>query len=77
MRRAMAKEETPIKMAELVEDQPAVRETPRFRDAVLGIRSVADLKDVVTNPDYNPHVHIILLLSLTYIVGIVSLALGA
>ena len=73
----MADTEGPIKVAELVDETPPVSETPRFRDAVFGIRSFADLKKVVTHPDYNPHVHIIILLTLTYIVGIVSLALGA
>lgn len=56
---------------ELIEE-----ENPRFRDALLGIRSFADIKDLVTNPDYNPHVHIMILLTITYLVGIISLAAG-
>lgn len=64
-------EEDEGEVLELVEEQ-----NPRFRDALFGIRSVADIKDLATNPDYNPHVHLMILLTITYLVGIVSLALG-
>ena len=68
-------EDEDVEVAELVDDEG--QESPRFRDALFGVRSMADLKDLVSNPDYNPHIHIMLLLTICYIVGIVSLALGA
>lgn len=50
---------------------------PRFRDAVLGIRSFKGLMAVAKNPDYNPHVHIMILLSITALVAIVGYITGA
>lgn len=69
-RMAKEKEEVP-KVVEVVE------ENPRFRDAVLGIRSLSDLMNVARNPDYNPHVHMMLLLTVTAMVGIVGYISGA
>ena len=67
MRRAMAKDEEIMEVAELVRE--AEGDSPRVRDAVMGIRSVSDLKAVVKNEDYDPHVHIIILLVITFFVG--------
>jgi hypothetical protein len=60
-----------VKVVEVVDEQP------RFRDALLSIRSVSDLKAVAFNPDYNPHVHIMLLLTITALVGIGGYISGA
>ena len=54
-----------------------VEENPRFRDALLGIRSFSDLMNVARNPDYNPHVHLMILLTITALVGIVGYLSGA
>ena len=70
----MAQDED-VEVAEVVEE--GSQKSPRFRDALLGIRSVADIKDLLSNPDYNPHIHIMILLIICYAVGIVALASGA
>lgn len=67
----------PKKKVEVVEVVEVVPEQPRFRDAVLGIRSFSDLMNVARNPDYNPHVHIMLLLTITAFVGIAGYFSGA
>ena len=74
MRHAMAKDEELMEVAELVLE--AEGDTPRFRDAVMGIRSVSDLKAVVKNEDYDPHVHIIILLVITFFVGAFFYGMG-
>jgi len=66
-----------VEPAEVVEVVEIVNDNPRFRDALLGIRSFSDMKRVATNPDYNPHVHIMLLLSITALVGIAGYFSGA
>ena len=43
----MADLEEQIEQAELVSEK-----TPRFRDALLSIRGVQDIKDLVSNQDY-------------------------
>ncbi len=58
------KKEEVVEVIELVDEQPS------FRDALFGIRSFSDLMNVAKNPDYNPHVHIMLLLTITACVGI-------
>jgi hypothetical protein len=68
------KKEEPAEVVEVVE---LVNEQPRFRDALLGIRSFADMKRVATNPDYNPHVHMMILLTITAVVGIAGYISGA
>jgi hypothetical protein len=65
------------KKEEIVEVVEVVDEQPSFRDALFGIRSVTDLKRVATNPDYNPHIHIMLLLTITACVGIAGYLSGA
>ena len=70
----MAKDEEIMKVAELVLDDDV--DTPRFRDAVMGIRSSSDLKAVVTNEDYDPHVHLIALLVITFFVGALFYGMG-
>jgi hypothetical protein len=68
----MAKDgEEVLKVVEVVE------ENPRFRDALFGIRSLSDLMNVARNPDYNPHVHMMLLLTITALVGIIGYISGA
>jgi hypothetical protein len=49
-------------------------ETPKFRKALLGIRSVADIKAILTHQEYEPHVHMLVLLVITFIVGAITLA---
>jgi hypothetical protein len=71
----MAKEDEKVEVVELVEYDSA--ETPRFRDALLGIRSIADIKALLTNDEYDPHVHMLLLLFCTFVVGAISFAVGA
>lgn len=68
------KKEEPVEVVEVVE--PAESQ-PRFRDALLGIRSFSDLMRVARNPDYNPHVHMMMLLTITAIVGIAGYISGA
>jgi hypothetical protein len=70
---AKKKEEGIIEVVQVGEEE----DTPRFRDALLGIRSFSDLLAVAKNPDYNPHVHIMLLLTITAMVGIVGYISGA
>ena len=65
------------KKVEVVEVVEVAPEQPRFRDAVLGIRSFSDLMNVARNPDYNPHVHIMMLLTITACVGIAGYFSGA
>ncbi len=65
------KREEVVEVAEIVEEQPS------FRDALFGIRSFSDLMNVARNPDYNPHVHLMLLLTITALVGIVGYISGA
>ncbi|MHC4780726.1 MAG: hypothetical protein ACYTFG_19315 [Planctomycetota bacterium] len=65
------KKEEPVEVVEVIPEQP------RFRDALLGIRSISDLKRVATNPDYNPHIHIMLLLTITACVGLAGYISGA
>ncbi len=74
MPRAMAKDDEITEVAELVLEED--EGTPRFRNAVLAIRSGSDLKAVVTNEDYDPHVHLIILLVITFIVGTVFYGMG-
>ena len=74
MRHAMAKDEEIMEVAELVLEED--EDTPRFRSAVLGIRSFSDLKAVVTNEDYDPHVHLIALLIITFFVGALFYSMG-
>jgi hypothetical protein len=70
----MAKDEEIMEVAELVLEND--EGTPRFRDALLGIRSGSDLKAVVTNENYDPHVHLIALLIITFIVGTIFYGMG-
>ncbi|NIP34088.1 MAG: hypothetical protein GWN18_04010 [Thermoplasmata archaeon] len=65
------------KKEEEVEVVQIVDEQPRFRDAIFGIRSFSDLMNVARNPDYNPHIHLMLLLTITALVGIVGYISGA
>lgn len=65
------KKEEVVEVVELVDEQPS------FRDALFGIRSFSDLMNVAKNPDYNPHVHIMLLLTITACVGIAGYLSGA
>ena len=65
------------KKEEVVEVVEVVAEQPSFPDAVLGIRSLSDLMNVARNPDYNPHVHIMILLSITACVGVAGYFSGA
>ena len=62
---------------EVVAVAEVVEENPRFRDALLGIRSLSSLMEVARNPDYNPHVHLMILLTITALVGIVGYISGA
>jgi hypothetical protein len=68
------KKDQPVEVVEVVE--PA-EDQPRFRDALLGIRSFSDLMRVAKNPDYNPHVHMMVLLIFTAAVGLAGYILGA
>ena len=70
----MTKDEEIMEVAELVLDD--YESMPRFRTAVLGIRSVSDFKAVVTNEDYDPHVHLISLLIITFFVGALFYSMG-
>ena len=70
----MAKDEEIMEVAELVLESD--EDTPRFRDALLGIRSGSDLKAVITNENYDPHVHIIALLVITLFVGAIFYSMG-
>ncbi len=65
------------KKEEVVEVVEVVEEQPSFRDALLGIRGFSDLMNVARNPDYNPHVHIMMLLTITACVGIAGYFSGA
>ena len=65
------------KKEEAVEVVEVAPEQPSFRDALLGIRSFSDLMNVARNPDYNPHVHIMMLLTITACVGIAGYFSGA
>jgi len=70
----MAKKEEVIEVAELV---PGDYEgSPRFREAIFGVRSLSDLKAVVRNDDYDPHVHLIILLTITFFVGAFFYGMG-
>jgi hypothetical protein len=71
---AKKKEDDVVEVVEVVE---LVDEQPRFRDALLGIRSISDMMALAKNPDYNPHVHMMILLSITALVGIVGYISGA
>lgn len=62
---------------EVVGVAEVVQEQPRFRDALLSVRSVSGLMALAKNPDYNPHVHMMLLLFITAMVGIVGYISGA
>ena len=70
-----------VKKAELVEvvDEvaDAAEHAPRFRDAILGIRSVDDIKKILTTEEYEPHVHMLFLVCATFIVGTIVFAVGA
>jgi hypothetical protein len=57
--------------AELVED------TPKFLHAILGIRSLDDIKAILTHEEYNPHVHMAILLFCVFLVGTISFLVGA
>lgn len=70
----MAKDEETMEVAELVLDDDG--DSPRFRQAVFGIRSVSDLKAVVKNEDYDPHVHLTILLIVTFFVGAIFYGMG-
>jgi len=72
--RVMTKDEEIMEVAELIREDG--EDTPRFRDAVLGIRSGSDLKAVVTNENYDPHVHLIALLIITFFVGAIFYGMG-
>jgi hypothetical protein len=65
------------KKEEVVDVVEVVDEQPSFLNALLGIRSVSDLKTVAFNPDYNPHIHLMLLLTVTACVGIAGYFSGA
>ena len=69
------------KKAKLVEEVEVIEETfeaaPRFRDAILGIRSLKDIKVILTIEEYDPHVHMLMLVSATFIVGAIVFAVGA
>ena len=68
------KREEAVEVPKAVE---VVDENPSFRSALLGIRSLSDLMNVARNPDYNPHVHIMILLTITAMVGIAGYLSGA
>ena len=53
-------------------DVPA-DETPKFSKALLSIRSVSDIKAILTHQEYEPHVHMLILLLITFIVGAITL----
>ncbi len=65
------KKEEVVEVVELVDEQPS------FRTALFAIRSFSDLVNVAKNPDYNPHVHVMMLLTITAIVGIAGYLSGA
>ena len=67
------------KKSELVEvvEEEEEGETPSFREALLGIRSLDDIKAIFTHDEYDPHVHMIILLIATFFVGLVSFLVGA
>ena len=69
------------KKAKLVEEVEVIEETfeaaPRFRDAILGIRSLNDVKTILTTDEYDPHVHMLILVSAVFIVGAFVFAIGA
>ena len=54
-----------------------VEETPRLLHAILSIRSFSDIKAILTHEEYDPHVHLMILLTLTFFVGALSFLLGA
>ena len=64
-----------------MEEVEVIEETfeaaPRFRDAILGIRSLKDIKVILTIEEYDPHVHMLMLVSATFIVGAIVFAVGA
>ncbi len=62
------KEATPVERP-----APPQDETPKFSRALLGIRSFADIKAILTHQEYEPHVHMLVLLVITFIVGAVTL----
>jgi hypothetical protein len=68
-----------VKVAELVDDTE-VKGTPQFKDAIralFGVRSGADIKALIKNEDLQPHVYLLFLVTLIYILGIAFLASGA
>ncbi len=70
----MADEEEGLEVVEVVEPEDT---TPSFRRAVMNIRSLDDIKALMTHEEYDPHVHLILLLFVTFLVGAVSFLVGA
>jgi hypothetical protein len=69
------------KKANLVEEVEVIEEptgaAPRFRAAILGIRSLNDIKTILTTDEYDPHVHMLLLVSATFAVGALAFIVGA
>ena len=74
----MAEDEI-VKVAELVEE-PKIKGTPQFKDAIkalLGVRSGADIKALIKDEDLQPHVYLLALVTMIYLLGIGFLAIGA
>jgi hypothetical protein len=70
----MAEEDEVVEVEEVTEPEDT---TPSFRKAVLGIRSLDDIKALMTHEEYDPHVHLIMLLIATFLVGAISFLVGA
>lgn len=69
----MAQEEDVLEVEEAVDAE----EAPSFRSAVFGIRSIDDIKALMTHEEYDPHVHLMILLFATFMVGAISFLIGA
>lgn len=68
-----------VKVAELVDDEDDTG-TPSFKDAIkalFSIRSGADLKALIKNEDLQPHVYLLFLVTMIYILGIFFMVIGA
>jgi hypothetical protein len=70
----MAEGEEVVEVEEVVEPEDL---TPSFRKAVFGIRSLDDIKALITHDEYDPHVHLIILLFAAFMVGAISFLVGA
>jgi hypothetical protein len=64
-------------LVEVIETTDEMGETPSFRHALLSIRSLDDIKAIITHEEYDPHVHMVILLTATFFVGMISFLVGA